>query len=138
MYGIPDTLNRQRYRDAITDFCDTVTGMLPLPRLLLPPLTNSSKQNSTQAFAGIDQDDPCDNREMKPTANIIRSSASTPSLRSRDGTLPPHMMRMDGGGNVRVVVRVRAFLPRGTFQFELNLHIPSLFVVSRANEPRLS
>ncbi|KAI0866251.1 kinesin motor domain-containing protein [Xylaria cubensis] len=49
---------------------------------------------------------------MKSTANAIRSSASTPSLRSRDGTLPPHMMRTDGGGNVRVVVRVRAFLPR--------------------------
>lgn len=41
----------------------------------------------------------------------IRSSASTPSLRSRDGTVPLHA-RMDNGGNVRVVVRVRAFLPR--------------------------
>ncbi|KAI1125371.1 kinesin motor domain-containing protein [Nemania abortiva] len=51
---------------------------------------------------------------MKPAAYTIRSSASTPSLRSRDGTLPPHMMRMDAGGNVRVVVRVRAFLPRET------------------------
>ncbi|KAI1817177.1 kinesin motor domain-containing protein [Poronia punctata] len=51
---------------------------------------------------------------MKASPSAIRSSASTPSLRSRDGTLPPHMMmmRMDGGGNVRVVVRVRAFLPR--------------------------
>ncbi|KAI0398346.1 kinesin-domain-containing protein [Xylariaceae sp. FL0594] len=48
----------------------------------------------------------------QPLDHIIRSSASTPSLRSRDGTLPPHMMRVDGGGNVRVVVRVRAFLPR--------------------------
>ncbi|KAI8625355.1 kinesin motor domain-containing protein [Xylariaceae sp. FL1651] len=48
---------------------------------------------------------------MKSLA-AIRSSASTPSLRSRDGTLPLHMMRIDGGGNVRVVVRVRAFLPR--------------------------
>ncbi|KAK1754789.1 kinesin-like protein KIF1A [Echria macrotheca] len=41
----------------------------------------------------------------------IRSSASTPSLRSRDGTVPPHA-RMEPGGNVKVVVRVRAFLPR--------------------------
>ncbi|KAI1164294.1 kinesin motor domain-containing protein [Nemania serpens] len=49
---------------------------------------------------------------MKSAANMILSSASTPSLRSRDGTIPPHMMRMDVGGNVRVVVRVRAFLPR--------------------------
>lgn len=46
----------------------------------------------------------------------VRSSASTPSLRSRDGVLPPHM-RMDAGGNVRVVVRVRAFLPRGMLPF---------------------
>ncbi|KAK0614126.1 kinesin motor domain-containing protein [Immersiella caudata] len=38
----------------------------------------------------------------------IRSSASTPSLRSRDGVAS----RMDAGGNVKVVVRVRAFLPR--------------------------
>lgn len=43
---------------------------------------------------------------------VVRSSASTPSLRSKDGTLPQHL-RMDNGGNVRVVVRVRAFLPRG-------------------------
>ncbi|RXG45036.1 hypothetical protein VDGE_01441 [Verticillium dahliae] len=46
-----------------------------------------------------------------PELRTIRSSASTPSLRSRDGTIPLHA-RMDGGGNVRVVVRVRAFLPR--------------------------
>lgn len=43
-------------------------------------------------------------------AAAVRSSASTPSLRSRDGTAPA---KMDRGGNVRVVVRVRAFLQRG-------------------------
>ncbi|KUJ22075.1 kinesin motor domain-containing protein [Mollisia scopiformis] len=37
----------------------------------------------------------------------IRSSASTPSLRGSISSL-----KMDGGGNVKVVVRVRAFLPR--------------------------
>ncbi|QBZ56998.1 hypothetical protein PoMZ_01917 [Pyricularia oryzae] len=41
----------------------------------------------------------------------VRSYASTPSLRCRDGQAPP-TARMDAGGNVRVVVRVRAFLPR--------------------------
>ncbi|KAG5979398.1 hypothetical protein E4U55_005206 [Claviceps digitariae] len=41
----------------------------------------------------------------------VRSSASTPSLRSRDGSVPL-LSRMDRGGNVKVVVRVRAFLPR--------------------------
>ncbi|KFY93891.1 hypothetical protein V498_04189 [Pseudogymnoascus sp. VKM F-4517 (FW-2822)] len=42
----------------------------------------------------------------------IRSSASTPSLRSRDGSVTPVGNRMEPGGNVRVVVRVRGFLPR--------------------------
>ena len=43
----------------------------------------------------------------------VRSSASTPSLRSREGSITP-IGRMDApGGNVRVVVRVRGFLPRG-------------------------
>ncbi|MCJ1457671.1 Kinesin [Mycoblastus sanguinarius] len=44
----------------------------------------------------------------------LKSSASTPSLRSRESQLVP-MGRStpdNGGGNVRVVVRVRGFLPR--------------------------
>lgn len=47
----------------------------------------------------------------------LKSSASSPSLRSRDsevmttGRNTPDV----GGGNVRVVVRVRGFLPRGRF-----------------------
>ncbi|TRX95405.1 hypothetical protein FHL15_003736 [Xylaria flabelliformis] len=107
MYGIPDTLNRQRYRNALTEFCDTLSGMVSLP----PSLTSETRQHSIQTPAGI-RPVAFEDRTMKSTANAIRSSASTPSLRSRDGTLPPHMMRTDGGGNVRVVVRVRAFLPR--------------------------
>ncbi|PFH56478.1 hypothetical protein XA68_16433 [Ophiocordyceps unilateralis] len=39
--------------------------------------------------------------------SVAKSSASTPSLRSRDA-----LASMDRGANVRVVVRVRAFLPR--------------------------
>ena len=45
----------------------------------------------------------------------LKSSASTPSLRSRESELVP-MGRAtpdNGGGNARVVVRVRGFLPRG-------------------------
>ncbi|KAK1994478.1 kinesin motor domain-containing protein [Colletotrichum falcatum] len=42
-----------------------------------------------------------------PEMPSLYSSASTPSLRSHDGPV-----KVDGGGNVRVVVRVRAFLPR--------------------------
>ncbi|OTA67922.1 kinesin-domain-containing protein [Hypoxylon sp. EC38] len=81
---LPDALGLKRIcrtKDLIDDICKTLTGMLD-PRLM--PL---------------------------PNMRAIHSSASTPSLRSRDGTLPPYM-RMDTGGNVRVVVRVRAFLPR--------------------------
>jgi hypothetical protein len=49
-----------------------------------------------------------------------RSSASTPSLRSREGSVTP-IGRMDApGGNVRVVVRVRGFLPRGMKTIESN------------------
>ncbi|KAI9890738.1 MAG: Kinesin [Vezdaea aestivalis] len=41
------------------------------------------------------------------------SSASSPSLRSRDSAvMAPAIKAMDGGGNVKVVVRVRGFLPR--------------------------
>lgn len=45
----------------------------------------------------------------------LKSSASTPSLRSRDSELVPMARNSPdkGGGNVRVVVRVRGFLPRG-------------------------
>ncbi|KAI2784936.1 P-loop containing nucleoside triphosphate hydrolase protein [Daldinia loculata] len=72
---------QQRTNDLINDICITLTGMLE-SRLM------SSLNMRT-----------------------MHSSASTPSLRARDGILPPQM-RMDAGGNVRVVVRVRAFLPR--------------------------
>ena len=59
-----------------------------------------------RAFPGVTS-------ELRP----LKSSASTPSLRSRESELVP-MGRAtpdNGGGNVRVVVRVRGFLPRGTF-----------------------
>ena len=46
---------------------------------------------------------------------LSKSTASTPSLRSRDG-LPHHIMSNTKGGNVKVVVRVRSFLPRETAQ----------------------
>lgn len=43
----------------------------------------------------------------------VVSTASTPSLRSREGSVVP--TARDAGGNVRVVVRVRGFLPRGEY-----------------------
>lgn len=54
------------------------------------------------------------------SAAALRSTASSPSLRAREGVVVP-VGRQDGissptpGGNVRVVVRVRKFLPRGMF-----------------------
>lgn len=48
-------------------------------------------------------------------ARSLKSSASTPSLRSRVSEVVPMGTSTpdNGGGNVRVVVRVRGFLPRG-------------------------
>lgn len=45
----------------------------------------------------------------------LKSSASTPSLRSRESEIVPMGTSTPdhAGGNVRVVVRVRGFLPRG-------------------------
>lgn len=76
---------RLRFRESIDDIYETLIG-ISLEPLLMPSSATDVR--------------------------TVRSSASTPSLRSRDGTVPPHA-RMDPGGNVRVVVRVRAFLPRG-------------------------
>lgn len=47
---------------------------------------------------------------------LLHSSASTPSMRSRESefvTMARTGTPDTGGGNVRVVVRVRGFLPRG-------------------------
>jgi hypothetical protein len=77
---------QQRFSETILDINDTLIGMSLDPRLM-----------------------PGVAVEMRS----VRSSASTPSLRSREGSVTP-IGRMDApGGNVRVVVRVRAFLPRG-------------------------
>ncbi|KAK3308845.1 P-loop containing nucleoside triphosphate hydrolase protein [Chaetomium strumarium] len=78
----------RRFRDVIADINETLIGISLDPRLM---------PNS----AGY----------LEVAQRNVRSGASTPSLRSRDGTVPPHA-RPDPGGNVRVVVRVRAFLPR--------------------------
>ena len=44
----------------------------------------------------------------------IKSSASAPSLRARESAVSMGRSTPDNaGGNVKVVVRVRAFLPRG-------------------------
>ncbi|KAK4127839.1 kinesin-domain-containing protein [Parathielavia appendiculata] len=77
-----------RFRDVIADIHETLIGISLDPRLM-----------------------PNSAGHLDVAQRSVRSCASTPSLRSRDGTVPPHA-RVDPGGNVRVVVRVRAFLPR--------------------------
>ena len=67
----------------------------------------------------------------------LKSSASTPSLRSKDSELVP-MTRTtseSGGGNVRVVVRVRGFLPRGMLARQL-FHCIRLTNMQRSSEER--
>lgn len=76
---------QQRYYDVINDCNESLIGMALDPRL------------------------------MPGVASILPSTASTPSLRARESSVAPvGGGKMDGpGGNVRVVVRVRGFLPRG-------------------------
>lgn len=78
--------NQARFSEIIIDITDSLIGMALDPRLM----------------PGVAAD-----------MRSVRSSASTPSLRSREGSVTP-IGRMDApGGNVKVVVRVRGFLPRG-------------------------
>ncbi|KAI1849455.1 hypothetical protein JX266_004950 [Neoarthrinium moseri] len=100
MYG---TIHGQRFRDIIEDICEELSEICAATTLASEHGIASSDENYKST--SMDQSRATELRSS------VRSSASTPSLRSRDGTLPPHM-KMDGGGNVRVVVRVRAFLPR--------------------------
>ncbi|ERS95786.1 hypothetical protein HMPREF1624_07861 [Sporothrix schenckii ATCC 58251] len=110
-----------RFRDVANDIVDTLIGISAEPRLMpgaaaVPPAQIVKADDDT-----IRTSSHTTNNNINTTTSIamatatpvraVRSSASTPSLRSRDGTVPPHA-RMDPGGNVRVVVRVRAFLPR--------------------------
>jgi hypothetical protein len=80
----------QRLRDIKADINETLIGVSLEPRLMPGAATPEMAQRT------------------------VRSSASTPSLRSRDAN-SPWVAKMDPGGNVKVVVRVRAFLPRGKF-----------------------
>lgn len=75
--------HQQRFNEIILDITESLIGMALDPRLM-------------------------------PGVAAVRSSASTPSLRSREGSVTPLGRMMDApGGNVKVVVRVRGFLPRG-------------------------
>lgn len=100
---------RQRSQQSLLDLHETLLAMALDPRI-------------ASALAASDD-------------RTVRSSASTPSLRSRDGSVPM-LARMDGGGNVRVVVRVRAFLKRGENTIYSNTEIALLTFAPRAREAR--
>ncbi|CAK7267128.1 hypothetical protein SEPCBS119000_002386 [Sporothrix epigloea] len=105
------SLRQLRFREVANDIVETLIGISIEPRLMpgataVPPATELEQNNKT-----TDPKNRINDMATSTPVRTVRSSASTPSLRSRDGTVPPHA-RMDPGGNVRVVVRVRAFLPR--------------------------
>ncbi|KAK8017510.1 hypothetical protein PG993_013836 [Apiospora rasikravindrae] len=97
-----------RFRDTIDDICELLSERLRESGMLRAVVSPSTQKN-TDNNSIIGSMAPHHRHSM---LSVAQSSASTPSLRSRDGLLPPHMKMVDGGGNVKVVVRVRAFLPR--------------------------
>ncbi|KAK6834898.1 Kinesin [Apiospora arundinis] len=114
MYGAFLTL---RYRDTIDDICESLaevlrqTGMLDA---IVSPTIHQRKRkiDNNSSITSSSSSSSSMGPHHRNSMLYAQSSASTPSLRSRDGTMPPHMKTVDGGGNVKVVVRVRAFLPR--------------------------
>ncbi|KAK8135378.1 Kinesin-like protein KIF1C [Apiospora sp. TS-2023a] len=103
-----------RFRDTIDDICESLSELLRDSGMLHAVVSQTIQRkthnnNSISINSSISNMAPHHRHSMLA---VPQSSASTPSLRSRDGTLPPHMKMVDGGGNVKVVVRVRAFLPR--------------------------
>ncbi|KAI0595654.1 hypothetical protein F4775DRAFT_595098 [Biscogniauxia sp. FL1348] len=109
MYGIPCLIYQQRYRDIINQICNTLeaTGMTIRMSATLDPRHHHHHHHHRHLVPSGSYSASPDMRNSP-----IRSNASTPSLRARDGAMPSHMRMDAGGGNVKVVVRVRAFLPR--------------------------
>lgn len=81
-------------------------------------------------------------RSPHSPSHLLTSSASSPSLRSKESvlirTLTPTMGvgvgaggNGGGGGNVKVVVRVRGFLPRGLLLLSLLINEDRYDVVER-------
>ncbi|KAK4457763.1 P-loop containing nucleoside triphosphate hydrolase protein [Cladorrhinum samala] len=97
-------LLERRSREVLADVKETLIGISLDPRLM-PDSAGYREHVAAErrgAGGGVIN---------MPSPQTPRSFASTPSLRCRDGTVPA-LARMDPGGNVRVVVRVRGFLPR--------------------------
>lgn len=86
-----------RFRNTIVDIEDTLYEISLEPRLM----PNSPDVHQRQT----------------------RSNVSTPTLRPRDDTASS-LVPKDPGANVRVVVRVRAFLPRGKLEIHVFISPP--------------
>ncbi|PIG80677.1 kinesin family protein [Aspergillus arachidicola] len=87
-----------------------------------PGSQSSASSSDTSALTSITSPSI---RSTTASAAALRSNASSPSLRAREGGAM-HGTYLDGassptpGGNVRVVVRVRKFLPRDILEIERN------------------
>lgn len=95
----------------------------PSPEMALDPrfYAGNGADSLPSASSGISAATGITSHSAASTATLagnLQSSASSPSLRARESIAVP--VTQDGGssspgGNVRVVVRVRKFLPRGRF-----------------------
>ncbi|KAK0735481.1 P-loop containing nucleoside triphosphate hydrolase protein [Apiosordaria backusii] len=92
----------RRSREAIADIKDTLIGIAIHPELM-PDSAGYYASSSSPRMQ---------HHHQQQQQRSSRSFASTPSLRSRDPNALPLLARKNAGANVKVVVRVRAFLPR--------------------------
>lgn len=99
----------RRSRDAIADIKDTLIGIAIHPELMPDSAGYYCPSSSSSSLS------PRMNQHQQGGGGGSRSFASTPSLRSRDPNVLPLLAKKNAGANVKVVVRVRAFLPRGSF-----------------------
>lgn len=89
-----------------------------------PGSISSATSSESSAITGITSPSVVSTSASTAT---FRSTASSPSLRAKESVAVP-VGRQDGvaspspGGNVRVVVRVRKFLPRGTSATDAPTH----------------
>lgn len=84
-----------------------------------PGSISSATSSEASALTGITGITSPSVLSTSASAATLRSTASSPSLRAREGVAvtaayQDGMASPSPGGNVRVVVRVRKFLPRGT------------------------
>jgi len=100
-----------RFRDVVNDINETLIGISPYPRLMpnnAGYLPYAARHSYHYSDGGGSRAASSASSSRPMHAPPVRSTASSAPLRSLDGTLPSSI-----GGNVKVVVRVRAFLPRG-------------------------